>query len=269
MRTRRFQRTEWSRASKAGAALLALALALALLRALAPDLFLRTLAPVFSVGESLSRTTGSFFAGFADARSLAAKNAELEERSAALLLENRTLSEKLADLGALLGTTTPAFSGALVAGVIARPPTAPYDTLILSMGSEEGARSSMAAFGAGGVPLGVVSGVTPRFCRVRLFSAPGVATDAWVGAARTPVTLLGAGGGAFSATVSRGSPVAEGDLVYLAGPGAIPIGQVAHVGGNPSDPIANLSITPLLNPFSVTWVALVERSTEWASSTPL
>ena len=60
------------------------------------------------------------------------------------------------------------YSG-IIAGIVARPPASPYDTLVLSAGSEEGVTLGMEAFGAGGVPLGVVSSVLANFSRVTLF----------------------------------------------------------------------------------------------------
>jgi len=271
MRTKRLGRTEgWAPGTRWSVAALALALLFVLARVLVPDLFMRSVGPVLGAGGSLSASAAGFFSSFGDARALAEKNAELARQNAALALENRMLGERLADLKALSGTA-PAVESArgIVAGVLARPPTTLYDTLVLSAGTDAGVYPLMGVLGAGGVPLGTVSEVGAHTSRARLFSAPGVATDAWVGSARIPVTLEGAGAGSFRASVSQGTGISEGDTVYLPGPGAIPMGRVARIAGAASDPVVRLSIAPFINPFSVTWVLLVDVGTSWqTSSTP-
>jgi len=152
---------------------------------------------------------------------------------------------------------------------------AAYDTLVLSAGTHAGINKGMGVYGVGGLPLGVVSGVTSDFSRATLFSSPGVSVAAWVGNDHTPITLVGAGGGAYTARLPRSASIAVGDAVFLSGPGAIPVGTVIRVGGEASDPLATLFIRPATNPFSITWVTLREVGAtlagvrlETASSTP-
>ena len=267
MRTRFSQRTNrrqgylwW------GTGVLVVALILVLTRLLLPDFFVRAAAPLWGAGDSFTAGVTGFFEGFGNARTLAAKNKALALENAKLALENRTLEERIADLTTLIGTSSPSGVGVL-AGVIARPPTAPYDTFILSAGTGAGVRERMEAFAKGGIPIGIVEEVTTQFSRVRLFSSPRVATDAWVGEGRIPLTLRGTGGGAFTASVSQGSGVQVGDLVYLPGPGAVPVGRVANVKGVASDLVVTLAIAPVVNPFSVVWVELRVAATGAASST--
>jgi cell shape-determining protein MreC len=204
-------------------------------------------------GNALSAGAGGVFARFADARALARENRDLRDENDAIAIENRTLAERLADLTSLLGTTTPVADG-IAAGVLARPPTVAYDTLIVNGGTDAGIAPGMAAYGPGGVPLGVVTETTRAHARVTLLSAPGMETDAWVGAGRAPIALKGAGGGAFAASVPQGAAIVAGDLVYVAGPGAIPVGRVARINEASSDPAVTLSIRPVANPFSITWI---------------
>lgn len=261
-------RTEgWAAGTRWSVAALVVALIFVLARVLVPDLFIRVMGPVLGAGSRLSTSVAGFFGSFGDARALAERNAELVRQNATLSLENRTLGERLADLTALAGTTVEAEARGVVAGVLARPPTTLYDTLVLSAGTDAGVHELMGVVGPGGVPLGIVWAAGARFSRARLFSAPGVATDAWVGSARIPVTLEGAGAGAFRASVSQGTGIALGDTVYLSGPGAIPMGTVARIAGAASDPVVRLSITPLINPFSVTWVTVVDVGSWQRSST--
>ena len=270
MRTRRLGRTErrWGPGTLWSAAALAVALILVLARVLVPDLFIRAVAPVFSVGNALSALAAGTLGGFSDARALAERNAQLAGENARLTLENRTLAGKAADLAALVGTESSGVPRGIVAGVLARPPTAPYDTLILAAGTDAGVRVLARAYGEGGVPLGIIVETSARVSRLRLFSAPGVVTDAWVGDSRTPVTLRGAGAGAFTASVSQGSGVVEVDVVYVAGPGAVAMGTVARITGTSSDPVAALAVAPVANPFSITWVTLEDTGFVGPAASP-
>ena len=235
-------------------------------RILLPDVFLAVTAPVFGLGDALSARAGAFFTSFGNARVLAERNRVLTEENAVLALQNQALEEKVKDLSALFASTTAPTLG-IVAGVVMRPPTAPYDALVVGAGEAQGVVPLMSAYGAGGVPLGVVRSATAHYARVELFSSPGALTDAWIGEERLPVALRGVGAGAFTAGVSQASGVTEGDLVYLAGPGAVPVGRVARITGAPSDPVATLAIQPLINPFSTLWVEL--RPTPLSASTTL
>jgi hypothetical protein len=71
-----------------------------------------------------------------------------------------------------------------------------------------------------------------------------------------PIALEGAGAGAFRATVPREAGLAAGEMVYLPGPGAIPVGTVVRVDADPSSPRATIHIRPHTSPFSITWVEI-------------
>lgn len=258
-----------------GAFALAFAVLALLLRLLAPDLFLHTFAPVFRIAESVAAKNHSFLSSFSDAAALSAKNEQLMSQNAALASENQALLQKVFALAALGGAEGAPRAAEIIAGVVARPPQSPYDTLVLAAGAESGVTLGMEAFGAGGVPLGVVSAVTKDFSRVTLFSAPGRVTRGWVGEASVPIDIFGAGAGAMSASLARSANSAVGDRVFVPGPGQLPIGLVARIDSDPSAPGVTLRITPLFNLFSTTWVSLRDTGTALqdsffaATSTPL
>lgn len=243
-----------------GGIVLALVLVAVFFRLLFPGFFLTLSMPFVRAGNALSMETHSLFAGFSDASVLAATNESLTTENNALAAENRTLTEKVGTLSALLGDSGAGRqqSPGMVAGVVARPPMSPYDSLVVERGTGDGVRLGMEAFGNGGVPIGTVTSVTSGFARITLFSAPGVSLLSWVGAQHLPLLIQGAGAGAFSATAPRATAVTAGDVVYAPGPGALPIGVVKHVGGDAAAPTVTLSITPTANPFTLTSVVLRE-----------
>lgn len=233
----------------AGAYALFFALVLAASRLVAPDAFAGAIAPLLYASRAAGETADGFFASFGDRAVLARENEELREQNRALAAEILALRAGEQVLSSLVRA-----QGSLVAGVVARPPVSPYDTLFLAGGQAEGIREGMQAFGPGGVPVGIVSLALERFSRVTLFSAPGAAVSGWVG--DLPLEIRGEGGGAFSATVSKTAGVAAGDIVYGPGPGKLPLGSVARVDSDPALSGVTLRIQGAVNLFSLSWVEL-------------
>ncbi len=222
-----------------------------LLRLLAPNFFWKAFAPIFHVADTFALESHAFFNSFGDTSKLALRNEKLMKENAVLALQNQALSLKAASLSGLARDARE-----IVAGVIARPPESPYDMLILSAGREDGVTLGMEAFGDGGVPLGVVTSVLANFSRVTLFSAPGTETSGWVGRANLPLIIKGAGAGTMSASVARSAGITAGDIVFVPGPGMLPVGVVTRVDSKPSSPSVTLRITPSLNLFSTAWVVM-------------
>jgi cell shape-determining protein MreC len=249
-----------------GVAALAFAALALVVRLLFPGIFLSALAPMIGLGNRFSAAGYGVYAAFADTAALAARNQKLFEENSALSAENRALLERQKSLNELLGDSADAPAG-ISAGVVARPPASGYDALVVAAGTDAGVALGMEAFGRGGVPVGLVTGVTPSFSRVTLFSAPEMRTEGWIGDEHAPVTLLGNGAGGFSAVVPRSSGAAAGDLAYLPGPGALPAGTVARVDGDAAAPMEVLRVVPALNPFSITWVTLRATGAAFAATT--
>ncbi len=215
-------------------------LILIVLRLALPGVFTALVSPLWGMG--------SFFTGQAhlteDAATLEARVHALEAENEALRNENLALTENSSDE-----------THGIAAGVVARPPLSPYDMLILGLGTDAGIYAGMQAFSKG-IPVGTVESVSEGSARVALYSSSGRQTEGWVGEARVPITLKGLGGGAFQADVPRESGVVEGDLVYIPGPGALPMGVVVTIESNASSPRSLVRIRPMANPFTMTSVSV-------------
>lgn len=246
-----------SGAFTAGIAVLILAAIIVVLRLVAPGVLVAVASPFFRAGSSLAQNTRALTASFESTKNLLASESALQQENTALASENATLAAKVADLEKLLGGAREAAPG-MVAGVLARPPESPYDTLIINGGSADGVVLGERVYGPGGFPLGSVESVMQHYARIVLFSAPNISIDGWVGTARAPITLTGQGGGSFTARTSRTSSIAVGDIIYVAGPGALALGTVAGIDNDPSSPIETLHIRSSANLFSITWVELRE-----------
>lgn len=254
---RRYRNSIVGSGTTAVAAVLALlVILLAAFRFAVPSAWNAVTAPVWRMGASLSshvRGTGT----------VESKTVLLAERDSyasqvtRLTAENAALSAKVADLTKLLGSRTEPVQG-IVAAVMARPPVAPYDVLILDQGSSAGVTLGASVTADGGTPVGTIGQVDGAQSRVTLYSTRDIKTSGWIGAARIPVTLTGAGAGAFTASVPKVAGVNPGDGVYLANAGAYPIGTVVSIDSDPSSPTVNLEVRPYVNPFSLTWVTVAK-----------
>lgn len=242
-----------------------LALLLLLVRLITPNFFITVFSPVFESADALAAESHLFFSSFGDRATLAFQNEQFQNENATLSLQNQALLQKTSRLEALLdaSTATRPSTTQLLAEVLARPPESPYDTFLLNIGSRAGVVLGMGAFvsttdesDSGIVPIGIVSTVATDFSRVTLYSSPGVRTAAWVGSAHTPLTLVGLGAGAVSASVARAAGVSVGDAVFSVGPGTSPLGRVVRIDSDPSSPAVVLRILPAVNPFSISEVLL-------------
>ena len=255
-----------------GVGALVFVLVVLLARVVAPNVFLHAAAPLFRVANALAARGDSLAQGFADAAALASRNEQLEDENAALANENRILTQKVADISALFSSAGTDVSDGILAGVVARPPESPYDTLVVAAGSRAGVTLGMEAFGVGGAPVGVVSSVLADFSRITLFSAPGMTTLGWVGSGQVPLTIAGTGAGTLSSVAARSAGIMAADTVFVPGPGMLPIGTVARVDSDPSSPSVTLRIQPVQNPFSISWVVMRDTGAAMlvpATSTPL
>ncbi len=224
---------------------------LLILRLVFPQALTSLARPVWALGDTLSAAVGSATLSFENADDVRDERDRLQAELLARTNEYQVLRAQLVD-EARLG----AVEGRIVAGVLARPPLSPYDTLVVGKGSDAGVREGAQAYGEGGVPLGTVARTDAATAHIALYSSAGRETLGWAGEERIPVSLVGAGGGAFRATLAKDAPVTVGELVYVPGPGALPIGTVARIDVNPSSSTATLFITPLANPFTLSTVAI-------------
>ena len=248
-----------------GVRALIIVILLVAIRFLAPNTFWSAVAPAYRGADALGAASHSFFAGFVDASALALENDQLRTDNLALAGQNQALLQEISDLKALGAVLEKAPSG-VVAGVVARPPESPYDTLVLEGGTAQGIAAGQEAYGPGGVPIGIVSSVLADFSRVTLFSTPGASSLGRIGASSTPITIMGEGAGALAATASRAANIREGDNVFGPGPAAPPIGTVMRVESDPSSPAVTILIQAAVNPSSITWVRLRPAPTSFGST---
>ncbi len=126
---------------------------------------------------------------------LQAQILELEARVAERNIFARENEELKRVLGRTEGNTF------ILSAVLAKPPKSVYDTLLIDGGASIGLVKGQGVYAHGRIPIGVIEDVRSDSALVRLFSSPGEKTDVRLLPLGVDVTLVGRGGGAFSATV--------------------------------------------------------------------
>jgi len=246
----------YSRFLSFGTIVLVIGIGFALIRFVAPEVFMTIVSPALRAGDTMSASIKTVTNSFSDAQSLTHEKDLLIKQNTILTHENQALTARVQDLTKLIGTSTTQTHN-IVADVLARPPESPYDTLVVNSGSADSVHVGNRVLTQGGVPVGTIASVSKYFSRVKLFSSPTATTSAWIGFARTPIILTGSGAGTFTAQLSRKASTTVGDMVYVSGEGVRPIGTVALIGGDAAAITETLYIRPFVNPFSITMVEIV------------
>lgn len=141
--------------------------------------------------------------------------------------------------GLLGGTTTPR----IVAGVIARPPYTPYDTVVIDRGSEEGIVLNAPVYLVGGNALGYVQSVFPHSAFITLFSSPGVEATVYVFGPDIFTTAHGEGGGVIRLSVPQGIVIEKGVPVVLPSLDSGVLGLVSEIQSISTEPEQHAYVT--------------------------
>lgn len=211
--------------------------------------------PGWKLGAAATEATHSVTSIFVKADKAQTSVESLQSENQVLQNENRALRAHLSDISHLTASSTlPTHQ--VIAGVLSRPPLSPYDTLVLALPDGTSVKVGARVYGPGSVPIGTISETGHGSARVLLYSSPKSTVDGWIGEKRLPVILTGESAGSFSSTLSHESGVLVGDVLYLPGPGALPVGTVARISSDPSSTNDIVYIVPYVNIFSLTWVAI-------------
>jgi cell shape-determining protein MreC len=137
------------------------------------------------------------------------------------------------ELRKLLGAST---TPSVTAGVIARPPYSPYDTVIIDKGSSDGIVSSSPVYYGSGMALGYVRVVYKNNAFVTLFSSPNVETTVYVFGPNIFTTAYGEGGGVIRLSIPQGIKINQGDMVVLPSLSRGILGKVSSIQSIPTEP---------------------------------
>ena len=122
----------------------------------------------------------------------------------------------------------------LLAGVLMRPPSTPYDTLIIDAGKANGVSVGDSVSAGGTVFIGSVEEVYAKSARVVLYSAGGESHDALLLSKKSsgeavPIALSGQGAGSFVGEAPAGTGVSVGDMAIFPGLGERLVARVSAI----------------------------------------
>lgn len=175
------------------------------------------------------------------------------------LLRAGLLEKENTELRQALGNVWPEESW-LVAGVLVRPPSTPYDVVVLDVGSEDGVVVQQLVFSRTGVILGVVQEVVKKQSFVTLFSTPGMNTQVVIAGQGVAVTAEGKGGGVYELHVPRDVVIAEGDAVVLPGRQTEVLGEIQKIIFDPRDPFQTAFVSAPINFYQERLVYVSDRT---------
>ncbi|HUD02518.1 MAG TPA: rod shape-determining protein MreC [Candidatus Paceibacterota bacterium] len=185
-----------------------------------------------------------------DTNEVSTLRAELASTTAALADRNALYAENI-NLKQLLGRTVSNHS--VLAAVLQKPPSIPYDTLIIDIGRQDNVAPGDLVFAGGTLAIGTVSEVYDTTSRVTLLSSPGETYDALLNGS-VPVSLTGQGDGSMSGEVPAGTPVKAGDSIVLPGIGSSFVGSVSHVSEEAGSSFITLYVQLPVNLFSLQYI---------------
>ena len=247
--TRGLQRLLSTRGFVFGALFFVLLLGVILWREPLSGFLWRGLSPVLSLRDTLqSGEVARLRAQLAAAEALAADRGYLYQENLDLKVRLQRNAEQ----------------GVLLAGVVARPPQTPYDTLIIDTGEREGVLVGNFVSAGGTLLVGAVSQVYPTTARVILFSAPGEMHNALLylrDNKTVPLTLEGQGGGGFLSRVPVGTHASVGDAVLLPGISGGFFATVSAIELTEGESFETLYFHLPVSPFSLRYVEVWSQAT--------
>lgn len=183
----------------------------------------QVLAPILAARDSMVALVGVASGQFTSNTTLQKENEQLRATVA-------SISIQMLDYDVLLSENTEfkkQFSvveanTVRVAGVLARPPGLPYDTLMIDVGSKDGIIQGAEVSAGGRSVIGFVDQVYSTTARVVLYSAPGQTHEVVVipsnpTAHAVPISVMGQGAGSFFGEVPAGTDLSVGDISIFPG----------------------------------------------------
>lgn len=145
----------------------------------------------------------------------------------------------------------------ILAAVLSRPRTSPYDTLVIDIGSTDNIHVGDLVIAFGDYVVGFISKVYTHNAQVTLFSAPGIKTNVLIGEENRVASAEGRGGGNFIAELPRDVNISEGDVVILADITTQIFSVVESISHTSVDAFQVIRFKNPVNLFTLTWVQVV------------
>jgi len=144
-------------------------------------------------------------------------------------------------LRALLGADK---ESRIVAGVIARPDTLPYDFLQIDRGVNDGIEVGAPVFVGTDIVIGLVVHTAAQYSFVELFTTPGFEATIFLSGPDVVAKMYGMGGGVARVSLPQGIPIQIGNLVHVPSVEPGVFGTIAYIENEPTQPEQYGYVTP-------------------------
>ena len=222
--------------------------------------------PFLRVGNYAQQKSSEFSAFLTSKQNLAEEIQKLKKKIT--LLETKNITHNLLvrenkELKMLLGRHDEE-SERVLASVLSRPNSSPYDSIIIDAGAREKIAKGYIVVADGDILIGVVEKVHIRTSVVRLFSSPGVEIDVVLGDNNVAVVARGRGAGNFDIRLPKGVPMEAGESILFPAFSTQVIGVVETVLVKPNDSFQTILFKSPVNIFELKWVEVIlaENETE-------
>lgn len=142
----------------------------------------------------------------------------------------------------------------ILASILAKPNTTPYDTLIIDRGAKDGINIDDLVFAKGNVVVGEIESTTDHTARVLMYSTPGNISQVIYDSTGRYFNAHGLGNGTMQVDVTRDIDVSEGDSFFYPGFDNAPVGVVKKVEFDARDSFKTVLIKSPVNIQEERWV---------------
>ena len=260
LRSSRDSRKQWKRAGIAVSILAVLFIIHIIFPKLFPALTSSIGIPLWKTENLILENGSGVFGYFMSKRRLLEDNNSL--RSENILLKNQmlgfiALEDENIKLKEVLGRVSP--NKAVLAAVLTRPPTTPYDVLIVDAGESDGVVTGEKVMVGGNGVVGYVEEVLGHSSKVKLYSTSGERTDIELLANNVPAVAIGRGGGNFEAIVSRDTKVSVGEIITLPSSRQYIFGIIENVVVDPARAFQKILFRSVNNISQIKWVEIIKE----------
>ena len=155
---------------------------------------------------------------------------------------------RIRELELIEGATSGEVKPVVVMYPVAEDITKLYSTILLSKGYKDGVTQGSLVYVRGMQPVCTIVEVRTTTSLCELLSKSGRTTEGVTSSSSITLTLVGAGGGAFTADVPKGTVLGEGETVYLRSDESYTLGTVVSIVESQQDTGARVYVRGIYNP---------------------
>jgi len=147
--------------------------------------------------------------------------------------------------------------GGIFTSILSHPGNIPFDTFLLSAGTQAGIKNGELVLADKNIALGEIIETYQYSAKAQGFSSSGKTTGAFLGPENIPVQLKGLGGGAYAAELPRELDIREGDAAVLPGIDGLILAYVESKEENSADSFQKLYLRNPVNIFQLKYVQVI------------